>query len=99
MRNVWHPTADESHPRRYLVCYDIPDDARRAVVARVLTGFGTRVQFSVFECCLTLRELRRLVRALSDSVDSASDELRIHGLGDATVASPPVDTGAAFWLF
>ena len=34
--------------RRRLIAYDIPDDRRRSRAARVLEGFGDRVQYSVF---------------------------------------------------
>ena len=89
---------DAQHPRSYVVCYDIPDDARRGSVARLLLGFGTRVQFSVFECALTPRELRRLGRALAAKVDTAVDDIRIHALGQSQVASPVVDVAAAYWV-
>ena len=92
------PHPDEAQPRRFLVCYDIGNDTRRAAVARVLSGFGTRVQFSIFECSLSPRELRRLVRALAGVVDAESDDLRIHALSESPAASRPVDVAAAFWL-
>ncbi|MBI4568072.1 MAG: CRISPR-associated endonuclease Cas2 [Planctomycetes bacterium] len=34
---------------RFLIVYDIADDQRRSRIARILEGYGTRVQFSVFE--------------------------------------------------
>ncbi|MGA2185412.1 MAG: CRISPR-associated endonuclease Cas2 [Bryobacteraceae bacterium] len=33
---------------RYIVCYDISDDGRRARLAECLKDFGTRIQESVF---------------------------------------------------
>ena len=36
----------------YVISYDIPDDRRRGQLAKVLKGFGTRVQYSVFEAHL-----------------------------------------------
>ncbi len=98
MTRRWVPPPDETQPSRFVVCYDIGDDARRAAVAKVLLGFGTRVQFSVFECSLSPRELRRLVRALATVVDAEADELRIHALADSPAASRPVDVAAAFWV-
>jgi CRISPR-associated protein Cas2 len=35
---------------RYVIAYDIADDGRREDVATVLSGYGPRVQLSVFEC-------------------------------------------------
>ena len=37
---------------RYVVTYDIADDRRREDVATLLSGYGPRVQLSVFECDL-----------------------------------------------
>jgi len=34
----------------YLITYDIADDRRREDVATLLSGYGPRVQLSVFEC-------------------------------------------------
>jgi CRISPR-associated protein Cas2 len=42
------------------VCYDVRDEARLRQVARLLEGYGERVQYSVFRCRLTPRELERL---------------------------------------
>lgn len=44
----------------YLVCYDIRDDARLRRVARLMKGYGERIQYSVFRCRLTPREEERL---------------------------------------
>jgi CRISPR-associated protein Cas2 len=43
-----------------LVCYDVRNDKRLRRVAKVLEGYGKRVQFSVFRCHLGGRELQRL---------------------------------------
>jgi len=45
---------------RYLVIYDIANPRRLARVARVLEGFGQRIQKSVFECALDDSELDEL---------------------------------------
>ena len=36
-----------------LVSYDIPNDKRRLKVMKAVQDYGTRVQYSVFECELT----------------------------------------------
>ena len=48
----------------YLVCYDIANPRRLAQVARVMEGFGERVQESVFECRLTRHNRTRLAVSL-----------------------------------
>lgn len=49
MRRQWH-----------LVAYDVRDEKRLRRVAKVLAGYGTRVQYSLFRCFLTVREVERL---------------------------------------
>lgn len=49
---------------RYVVTYDIPDDRLRAGMARLLEGYGFRVQKSVFECLLTRGMRERLMGRL-----------------------------------
>ncbi|WP_297111206.1 CRISPR-associated endonuclease Cas2 [Tessaracoccus sp.] len=33
---------------RYLIAYDIPSDRRRSQLAKILSGYGDRIQYSVF---------------------------------------------------
>jgi CRISPR-associated protein Cas2 len=44
----------------YLVAYDVREDGRLRRTARLLEGYGERVQYSVFRCHLSLREEERL---------------------------------------
>ena len=61
-----------------LVAYDIPDDRRRARVAKVLLRFGPRVQYSVF---LARRgSAPEIVKALVGIIDATHDDVRIHPL-------------------
>ena len=64
--------------RRYLVSYDIPDDTRRNAVSRLLTGWGLRVQFSVFECDLQPPEMTRMLRALGKLMVECEDSILVH---------------------
>lgn len=47
-----------------VVCYDIPNNRRRTKVGKVLEGFGTRVQKSVFECDLDAKHIDKLKQKL-----------------------------------
>lgn len=50
-----------------VVAYDIVDDGRREDVARLVSGYGPRVQLSVFECEVRgMEELRALRAARAD---------------------------------
>ncbi len=51
----------------YLVCYDICDDKRLRKVFKVMRGFGDHLQYSVFECQFTSRDLVRCRAELAAS--------------------------------
>jgi len=65
---------------RYVVVYDIPDDRRRNRVAKWLQGYGLRVQYSVFECCLDERQFRRLWEGLRRRIQEEEDSIRAYRL-------------------
>ena len=85
----------------HLVCYDIRDDSRLRRVAKLLEGYGERVQYSVFRCRLTVREEQRLRWELTRRVvsedswlivplcGSCVERLRIHGGPNAWPEEPP----------
>ncbi|NJL02200.1 MAG: CRISPR-associated endonuclease Cas2 [Spirulinaceae cyanobacterium SM2_1_0] len=78
-----------------LVIYDIPDDRRRTKLATFLEGYGRRVQYSAFECFLSLDEMRQLYAALAKRVNLEEDNVRLYWLSREAVArvltlgSPP----------
>ena len=51
---------------KYVVAYDVADDGEREKVAKILQGFGDRVQKSVFECRLTVAMRNRLAARLEN---------------------------------
>ena len=48
----------------YVVSYDITSDRRRNKIAKTLEGYGTRIQYSVFECRLTEKKYKEMYRKL-----------------------------------
>lgn len=64
----------------YSICYDIRDDRRRIKIAKMLEGFGERVQYSVFEANLEPKELDRLRRRAMSILHPEEDLLRIYPL-------------------
>jgi CRISPR-associated protein Cas2 len=64
----------------YVVSYDIPDDRRRTRVHSALTGFGTWVQYSVFECFLDRKQRILLQSRLLEEIHQREDTIRIYGL-------------------
>lgn len=69
----------------YVVSYDISDDKRRARVHSALTGFGTWVQFSVFECFLDRKQRMLLQSRLLKELHQREDTVRIYGLCGACI--------------
>jgi CRISPR-associated protein Cas2 len=66
-----------------LITYDIADDRRREDVATLLSGYGPRVQLSVFECDLrSRREAIDLRLKLRNLIDAVEDQVRLYPLDD-----------------
>lgn len=90
---------------RYVICYDIADDERRDDIATVLSGYGPRVQLSVFECELRSREeFLGLLGKVRSLVEPVEDQVRIYPL-DATASRSVIVVGARtleerqdFWI-
>lgn len=63
-----------------LVTYDIVSDRVRSEVARILTGYGRRVQKSVFECVVDERALMELRSRVEREIDFTEDSVRYYTL-------------------
>jgi len=64
----------------WLVSYDVVDRQRRRALHELLSNHGERVQFSVFECWLTLARRKVLKRWVSDAIDAGEDSVRWYPL-------------------
>jgi CRISPR-associated protein Cas2 len=69
----------------WVVCYDVPDDKRRQQVAKVLEGFGRRVQYSVFECDLDPAKAEKLKASLVKHIHDKEDDVRFYPLNQADI--------------
>ncbi len=83
--NVKSPVAAEmgGRPDRevfVVVSYDVPDDRRRLKVMKTLEGYGTRVQYSVFECWLTGVTYGQLRQRLGKLTNGKEDDVRFYEL-------------------
>jgi CRISPR-associated protein Cas2 len=79
-----------ANPRlRYLVSYDIANAKRLRRVAKCMESFGTRLQFSVFECPLDDLRLAQAKAALAEIINNDHDQVLFVSLGpeaaDATL--------------
>jgi CRISPR-associated protein Cas2 len=66
--------------RRFAVSYDIADPRRLRRVAKIMEGFGERVQWSVFECCLDKAAFSEARRLVSEAIDAEEDSVRWYPL-------------------
>lgn len=63
----------------YLICYDIRDPKRWRKAHKLLKGYGTTLQYSIFRCRLTQRD-REELRWKLKQVLAEEDSLLIVGL-------------------
>lgn len=80
----------------FILSYDIRDSKRLRMVARKMEGNGKRLQYSVFRCRLTERELERLRWELS-RIMKEEDELMVLHLCDRCVEHCRVDNPRMSW--
>ena len=66
---------------RYLIAYDIRDDRRLRQVLELMKGTGTRLQYSVFLCDLSERELLRWRRDITRIIEEEKDSVVYINLG------------------
>ena len=66
---------------RVVISYDISDNKRRSKIAKIMEGYGYRVQYSVFECELDRKKLAELMQRLRPLVNKKAEEsIRIYPL-------------------
>lgn len=66
---------------RYIVSYDICDPKRLRKVAKVLQGYGQRLQYSVFECLLNDLSLPTVRAELASFINHSEDQVLFISLG------------------
>ena len=61
-----------------VVAYDVSDDRRRERLHHLLEGYGTPVQYSVFECWLGRREKEKVQRSVRRIIRREVDQVRYY---------------------
>lgn len=56
-----------------VIAYDISDDRRRNRVVKFLEKYGTRINFSVYECMFTQGQFKRIQEAILKNINLAED--------------------------
>ena len=80
----------------YLVCYDVRDEARLRRVQKLMLGYGHRLQYSIFRCRLSERDIERMKWELTKVMES-EDSLLVAGLCRACVRKLKADGSSAGW--
>lgn len=75
---------------RYLIAYDVPNDRRRTRLAKLLVGYGDRIQYSVFVVDAARAKLVRLRDEIKNVIDRDVDSVLLCDLGPLSA----VDEGA-----
>ena len=58
-----------------VVAYDVSDDRRRNRVMKLLLKYGSRINYSVFECMVTDAQLKELQKAVLTKIDVKEDSV------------------------
>ena len=80
----------------YLICYDIRDPKRWRRAYKILRGYGSALQYSIFRCQLGPVEIERLRWEL-ESVLEAEDALMFIGLCSGCVERITARNRAGVW--
>ena len=63
-----------------VVSYDIVNDKTRNKISKTMLDFGTRIQYSVFECNLTEEQIKKMTKKLKRILNEKEDSIRIYFL-------------------
>jgi len=70
----------------WVIAYDSPSNKRRRKLAKLLEGYGVRVQWRVFECVLRKEEIAVLRQRLTRLIQAEFDSVRLWPVPDASCA-------------
>ncbi|HKR39980.1 MAG TPA: CRISPR-associated endonuclease Cas2 [Paraburkholderia sp.] len=79
-----------NHEHLYIVTYDISDPKRWRRVFNVMRGFGAWLQYSVFQCRLSMQRQAELIALLDGIIHHDQDHVLLVDLGAADRVTPRV---------
>lgn len=87
---------DESKDDRLfvLIIYDIVNNSRRTKFAKLILGYGFRIQKSAFEAVITKSKLMKLNHEIPGYINEKEDSVRVYqikGTGNVTTWGPKDD--------
>lgn len=68
---------------RYFVCYDVSDPQRLAQTYKKMRGYGDPIQYSVFVCDLSPKEMLLMKSDLMELINVSEDRILIINSGSA----------------
>ena len=66
---------------RYIVCYDVSEPGRLSRTHRKMLGYGDPVQYSVFVCELSKKEIVFMRRDIEEVLNLSEDRVLVADLG------------------
>lgn len=76
----------------YIVAYDIADQKRWRRVFRLMKGYGSWLQLSVFQCRLTARRRAELAARLEAVIHHTEDHVILLDVGPVEQVAPRVES-------
>ncbi len=71
----------------YLVCYDIADEKRLNRMYKYMKGKGFHIQYSVFYCIMSEKEIIKLKEEVLKIINLRYDDVRIYPLSQESLVS------------
>lgn len=68
---------------RYFVCYDVSDPQRLSQMYKKMNGYGDPIQYSVFVCDLSPKEMLLMKGDLMELINESEDRVLIINSGSA----------------
>ena len=63
-----------------VVSYDISNNNRRNKICKILSGCGQRVNFSVFECFLSEKDIEKMKKSIEQNIKKGKDIILYYNL-------------------
>lgn len=72
--------------KRYIVvAYDISNDKRRNKICDILSGYGRRANYSVFECFLGKKDIEKMKERIEQEVKKGKDIVIYYSLCNSCI--------------
>lgn len=74
----WNTERAQGNKVFVLVIYDITDNRRRVKFAKLMNGYGNRVQKSAFEAIIKESLYRKMIKEIPSYIDPKEDSVRVY---------------------